>query len=251
VIDDGGNVYTQWTSAGTLQASGPTTTSLTSGAPVAAPGQVVTFTATVTAAGAPASAGSVEFLDSTTGTELGIVPVQNGSAALPFTFDTLTSGDAIVATYIPTSGVLEPSSGSLELSIAQPQPVPPTIVSAQLSAFARKHNAKGKPVGKPVALIELTFSEAMNTATIDNAGEYRVAWESIEKVKRKARTVFHSVPIRFLPSASTATVVALETSVPLEKFSKGGEVMIVSSALLQNAAGVALSGPTTFTLRRK
>ena len=113
VIDQGGNVYTQWTSAGTLQSSGTTATALTSSAPVAAPGQMVTFTATVTAAGAPAGDGSVEFIDSTTGTNLGTVAVTSGSAALPVTWSTLTAGDTIVATYIPTSGAMEPSSGQV------------------------------------------------------------------------------------------------------------------------------------------
>ena len=76
---------------------------------------MVTFTATVTADGAaPAGDGSVEFVDSTTGTELGMVAVINGRATLPFTFATLTAGDTIVATYIPTSGALEPSSGQVQ-----------------------------------------------------------------------------------------------------------------------------------------
>ena len=117
VIDNGGNGYAQAASDGNLMASGTTDVQLVSGAPVAVPGQVVTFTATVTASGALAGDGSVDFVDETTSTDLGTAPVNDGSAVLPVTFDAFTTGDTIVATYVPTSGALRPSSGHVTQAV--------------------------------------------------------------------------------------------------------------------------------------
>ncbi len=94
-----------------VQAAGATSVQLVSSLPVATPGQTVTFTATVTANGAPATDGSVEFFDDTTGAFLGMVPVNNGSASVQATFNDATSGDTIYATYLPKTGALAPSSG--------------------------------------------------------------------------------------------------------------------------------------------
>src|SRR5262249_30691088 len=81
LIDKGGNGYAEVASDGNdLTASGTTGVKLVSSSPVAVPGQVVTFTATVTASGALAGDGSVEFVDSTTGVNLGTAPVIDGSA---------------------------------------------------------------------------------------------------------------------------------------------------------------------------
>jgi virginiamycin B lyase len=123
----------------------------------------------------------------------------------------------------------------------------PTITAAQLTTY-RKLNKKHRPAGKPLAEVLLTFSIPMNTGTIDNAGNYQVAWESVKKVKKKVQTAFHPVPVTFQPSASSATVVALETSVPMQKFARGGQVAIVSPASIQSAAGVPLGGATTFNI---
>ena len=41
----------------------------------------------------------------------------------------------------------------------------------------------------------LTFSTAMNPGTIDNAGNYQVAWASTKKVKKKVQTVLHPVTV--------------------------------------------------------
>src|SRR5262249_15527916 len=113
VIIDDGNGYAAWSSDGIPQAAGPTITQIVSSAPMALPGQTVTLTATVTAGGAPASDGEVEFFDFTTNTYFGRTEVSNGSAELPVTLNTMTAGDTFYATYLPTSGALHPSSGSM------------------------------------------------------------------------------------------------------------------------------------------
>src|SRR5262249_14757129 len=82
----------------------------------------------------------------------------------------------------------------------------PTIIAAQLTTY-RKLNKKHRPTGKPLAEVLLTFSAPMNTGTIDNAGNYQVAWESLKTVRTRVKVgkrvktvaskvpVFHPVPI--------------------------------------------------------
>jgi CSLREA domain-containing protein len=120
VIVQPGNTFDQIQLSDTsiaAQAAGATSVQLASSAPTATPGQKVTFTATVTAAGAPATVGSVEFFDNTTGAFLGMVPVNHGSAAVQATLDP-TTGDTIYATYLPTTNALAPSSGHLTQIVA-------------------------------------------------------------------------------------------------------------------------------------
>ncbi len=96
-----------------------TATVLTESSSAATPllGDSVTFTATVTAAtGSPS--GSVDFFDSTTGTDLGSVSLANGLAAL--TTSALAVGShAIVATYSGDNSFLS-SQGSTTLTVLAP-----------------------------------------------------------------------------------------------------------------------------------
>ncbi len=106
----------------------------------------------------------------------------------------------------------------------------------------------------------LTFSAAMSTGTIDNAGNYQVAWESIQKVRSRVKVgnrfrtvvtqvpVFHPVPIAFQPNGSSAITVVLATTMPMKKFAKGGQVVVVSPGSILSAAGVALGGSTTISI---
>ena len=104
VIVEPGTIFDQITDDVTAQAAGATTTQLVSSEPMALPGDEVTLTASVTAAGSAATDGSVEFFDDTTGTFLGTAPVSHGSAAIQVSFDSITAGDTIYATYLPTTG---------------------------------------------------------------------------------------------------------------------------------------------------
>jgi virginiamycin B lyase len=122
---------------------------------------------------------------------------------------------------------------------------PPVISSVRLNSYVH-HNKKGRPVGNPVAEVLVTFSTTMNTGTIDNAGNYHVAWKSTKRVKQKVQTILHFVsPPTFQASDSSSTVVALVTSVPMTKFAKGGQVQVVSPGSILSAAGVSLGEPTT------
>ncbi|QEH39161.1 RTX-I toxin determinant A from serotypes 1/9 [Aquisphaera giovannonii] len=97
----------------TSQAATGTAVVLASSAAVAATGQSITYTATVTAGGSPATGGRVEFFDDTTGVILGFATVTNGTASIGASFNAPTAGDAIYATYLPETGALAPSSGHL------------------------------------------------------------------------------------------------------------------------------------------
>jgi virginiamycin B lyase len=124
----------------------------------------------------------------------------------------------------------------------------PTIIAAQLEAYYARHNKKGKPIGKPDAEVSVTFSIPMDPTSIDNAGNYQVAWTSTKRVKKKVQKVLHPVPVTFQPSDSSAAVVALVTSVPMKKFARGGQVLIVSPGSILSARGVALGGPLTISI---
>ena len=96
VIVEPGVLFAQIDSNLDFHPAGATTTQVVSSSPAALPGQKVTFTATVTTGDAPASDGSVEFFDDTTGNYLGMVPVTSGTAAIQVTFNAITAaGDAI------------------------------------------------------------------------------------------------------------------------------------------------------------
>jgi predicted outer membrane repeat protein len=118
VIVQPGVVFAQIDSVLTAQAAGTTSVQLVSSEPIASPGDTITLTANVTAGSAAATDGSVEFFDNTTGAFLGFVPVSNGSAAIQATFNALTAGDTIYATYLPTTGAMAPSSGLMTLVVA-------------------------------------------------------------------------------------------------------------------------------------
>ena len=118
VIVEGGNTFDQITGSFAVQGAGETVTQLNSSAPVTTPGQTVTYTATVTTGGVPEDNGSVEFFDATTKTYLGTSGLSNGTAALAVTLNQrLTVGDTIVATYLPTTGALAPSSGQITQAV--------------------------------------------------------------------------------------------------------------------------------------
>ncbi len=70
----------------------------------------------------------------------------------------------------PTSPTPTPTSSPTPTPTSSPTPTP-TLVAEQISTAYLKHNKKGKPIGKPVVEIVLTFSAAMNPGTISNPGD--------------------------------------------------------------------------------
>jgi CSLREA domain-containing protein len=181
LIVDGGNTFDQFTTNLTAQAAAATSTQLASSAPTAVSGQSVTYTATLTAAGAPATGGSVEFFDKTTGAFLGTAPVSNGSAALQVNTSALTGGDTIYATYLPTTGALAPSSGKVTQAVVAATTAtvtgpPSTPTYGQTATFTATITDTTPSGGTPTGSVEFydgsidlgpgsTLSGSGNTAT--------------------------------------------------------------------------------------
>ena len=81
-----------------------TTLSFTISDPATSSGATVTITATVTqASGSTVPAGTVQFVDTTTGTTLGTVTLSNGQATL--TTASVSSGDTITSTFTSSNGM--------------------------------------------------------------------------------------------------------------------------------------------------
>jgi hypothetical protein len=97
------------TTTTTTTTSTTTTMTLTSTSTTTSTGQSITLTATVTpASGGATPTGTVQFVDTTSGTTLGSAPVSvvNGQAQATLTPTTMTpSGDTITATYTSTNGL--------------------------------------------------------------------------------------------------------------------------------------------------
>jgi streptogramin lyase len=133
-------------------------------------------------------------------------------------------------------------------SDATSQAAIPMIVAEHVGQVKVKHNKKGKLIGKPVVEITLRFSTAMSPATIDIAGNYRVAWASTKRVKRKVQTALHPIAVVSATADPSGTVVTLVTSAPTTKFARGGQVSIVSPGSIKSAAGASLGVPTSFLI---
>ena len=164
VIIEAGNTFDQISfdpSSGefTAQAAGSTSVQLVSSEPTASPGDTVTLTANVTAGGAPATDGSVRFFDDTTGTFLGTASVSNGTAAIQATFNALTAGDTIYATYLPTTGAMAPSTGTMTQLVAEPTLTAVTGPSAtpiygQTATFTATVTNTASTSGAPTGSVE-------------------------------------------------------------------------------------------------
>jgi streptogramin lyase len=124
----------------------------------------------------------------------------------------------------------------------------PMIVAEQVGQVSLRHNKKGKPIGKPVLEVILKFSTAMNPATVNSAGNFRVAWASTTRVKRKVQTTLHPIAVVSATADPSDTVVTLATSTPTTKFARGGQISIVSPGSIKSAAGASLGGPTIFLI---
>jgi streptogramin lyase len=165
-------------------------------------------------------------------------------------FNVTTSPSPTSPSPSPTSPSPSPTSPSPSPTSPSPSPTSPTptIIAEQISAVHLRHNKKGRPIGQAVEEIVLTFSTAMNSGAIGNAGNYQVGWTSTRKVKRKVQTSLHPMPVVSTTVAPSGTVVTLVTSATAKKFAKGGQLTIVSPGSVQSAAGVSLGAPTVFTI---
>jgi YVTN family beta-propeller protein len=127
---------------------------------------------------------------------------------------------------------------------------PTTVtISAQLGSYNAHVNKKHRLIGKPSAQVTVTYSAAMNTATIDKAGIYTVEWASTRKVKKKLVTTYPSVNLASVTADPSATVVTLLTTAPRTEFAKGGRLVVTYPGATPGAAYVDLPvGSTTITI---
>ena len=148
----------------------------------------------------------------------------------------------------PTTPTPTPTSPTTTPTPTPTAPPTPAIVAERIVLAYLKHNKKGKPIGKPVVEVALTFSTAMNPGSLDNAGNYQVSWASTKKVKKQVRTILHPIAVVSATTDATDTVVTLATSAQSSKFAKGGQVSIVSPSSVLGAASGSLGGTTVFTI---
>jgi len=145
----------------------PTTTTVTSSMNPAFLGQSVTFTATVAAAisGAGTPAGSVDFVDATTGLNLGTVTLANGSATLSTSL-LAVGANTITASYSGGSNAAGdyevdflPSSGSLTQTLS------PTILILDPTAGGALSLSGNAGISIPGALVVDSNSKTALTAS--------------------------------------------------------------------------------------
>ena len=213
-LEDGSSAYSQYTLSpapteglsdqvdGTINvvvSSVPVGMTETSSSPSVVYGTPVTFTATITAqSGSAAPTGSVDFVDITTGTELGAGSLTAGSgltSTCTFTAGVkafnVTAGDTISADYLPGPGFGAASATTTETVAARPITVTaaanaklydgttaasalPTVAAGSLvagdaGAFSETYNNKNVGVGK-------TLTPAGSVNDGNNGANYQVAF---------------------------------------------------------------------------
>jgi hypothetical protein len=130
-----------------------------------------------------------------------------------------------------------------------PQPAPPqvpvTIVSEQ-PVFERKHNKKGKPIGKPVLVgFTLQFSTSLDPNAASNAGNYALENLSIKRVRRTLERVLRPLNIASSTYDDSNNAVTL-TLAGAPSFANGGELTI--SPAITGTSNSVLVGPTVFAI---
>ena len=113
----------------------------------------------------------------------------------------------------------------------------------------RKHNRKGKPIGKSVVSFVLQFNTAMTPGTAGAANDYQVESASTRRVHRTRVTVLHPLGVTATYDASSDSV-TLRTSATQKRFARGGQILVNVSPPggLSSAAGALLTGKTAFTI---
>jgi hypothetical protein len=173
-----------------------TTTALTSSADPSVFGQAVTFTATVSAVtpGLPTPQGSVDFVDTTTNTDLGKVQLSGGSATLT-TAALAVGGHAITATYSGGGNFLG-SSGSLTQTVNQDATTTTLASSADPSVF-------GQAVTFTATLTANTPGSGTPTGTVTFYYDQIDAQHQIGQAKTLSNGQATSDPIRTLSVSAT------------------------------------------------
>ena len=128
----------------------------------------------------------------------------------------------------------------------------PTIVGESV-VITRKHNKKGKPIGKPtVSGYTITFSTEMDQSALGNGANYVIDTKSIKTEltmigrKKTRQKVTVLTPIGFTVSNFTSNSVTLAPA-GRQAFKKGGQITVLHSGL-DNTSGVFLSQDGILTI---
>ncbi len=176
------------------------------------------------------------------------IPVQAADGVATFTgltLDPTAQGHPIQVT---GGGLTAASTGPVAVnSVSNAQP--PTI-TGELVVMSQKKNKKGKPVGKAVLQgFTLDFSTAMNAASAESTGNYRMTATSTKHAKKK--TIPPPTPVAFTAAYNAATNSVTLTLAGKQAFAKGGQITVSYSAVT-SVSGVSLdSSDATFTIQPK
>ncbi len=237
---------------GSTVSAAPTTTALTASAAQITAGSPVTLTATVAAAGAPVSGGSVSFYNGAT--LLGTATLTNGTATLT-TSALPTGADVVSATYGGTTGFAASTSSAVTITVGA---VGTTATTTALTASATQITA-GSPVtltatvsaaGAPVTGGSVSFyngATLLGTATLTNGAaglttSVLPTGADLVSATYSGTTVFAastSAAITIIVSAvgTTATTTALTASAT--QITAGSPVTLTATVA---AAGTTVTG---------
>jgi hypothetical protein len=156
-------------------------TALTSSAASSVYGQQVTFTATLSpsASGLGTPTGSVDFVDTSTNTDLGRVALSNGSASL--TTSALTAGSHVIKAIYSGDSTFLAGNNTLTQAVAQAQPVfsltaPPTAISGTSTTQISGSLTAGTLV--PTGSVTVTVNGVSQSAAINPDGSFSVVMQN-------------------------------------------------------------------------
>ncbi len=137
------------------------------------------------------------------------------------------------------------ASGTLNVRAATP-----LIITSEQPLFNRKHNKKGKPIGKPVLSGFLfDFSQALSATSATNNANYQVDTVTTKRVKKQTRRILHPIT-SFSVAYSAANDSATLTFAGKQTFKKGGQISLLggSESGITGASGAELAGTKVFAI---
>ena len=109
----------------------------------------------------------------------------------------------------------------------------PTLINGHINLVYRRHNKKGKPIGKPVVEIVFGYNHALNAAAVYSAGKYgyQVVSTTEKKVHWKDHLVLHPAKILSVALNASDTSVSVLTNGTRKTFAQGGQIRVLTPAL--------------------
>ncbi len=146
-----------------------------------------------------------------------------------------------------------PAGAQAVITVSNPPPPVPPVITGEHAIFTRKTNKKGKPTGKPILTgFELDFSTPMDQGTATNRLNYQLANVTTKKVKKKSTTILKPITSFTVSYTAGSEVVDLKL-IGTQAFATGGRLTIVSNSSggVLGASEVPISGSTVLTISKK